>query len=54
MEERNEVQLAETIIQLDIFRDQLYEELMEKLGTRAPELLRRIQNGACFDGRKQK
>jgi hypothetical protein len=40
----NEVQLAERILQLDKLRDELYEELMKKLGSRAHELIRALQN----------
>ncbi|WP_199484476.1 hypothetical protein [Peribacillus glennii] len=39
-----EIRLAEKIIQLDILRDQLLEELMELAGTRTHELLRTVQN----------
>jgi hypothetical protein len=41
----NEIKMAEKIIQLDLLRDQLYEELMEMIGNGAPDLLRKIQNG---------
>lgn len=44
MDRLNEVQLAEKILQLDKLRDELYEELMMKLGSRAHELLRTLQN----------
>jgi hypothetical protein len=39
-----EVQLAEKIIQLDLLRDELYEELLKTYGLRAQEFLRTIQN----------
>lgn len=41
---KNEVKLAEKIVQLDLLRDELYEELLKIAGSRAPELLRKIQN----------
>ncbi|MCM2533980.1 hypothetical protein NDK43_18430 [Neobacillus pocheonensis] len=44
MHRTNAVKLAEKIIQLDLLRDELYEELMVILGPRAHELLRRLQN----------
>mgnify|MGYP003576087451 CR=1 FL=1 len=40
----NEIKLAEQILQLDKLRDELYEELMKKLGSRAHELIRALQN----------
>jgi hypothetical protein len=40
----NEIKLAEQILQLDKLRDELYEELMKKLGSRAHELIRKVQN----------
>lgn len=40
----NEIKLAKKIVRLDLLRDELYEELLKSLGSRAPELLRRIQN----------
>ncbi|WP_409302620.1 hypothetical protein [Peribacillus sp. SCS-155] len=43
-EKDNEVLLAEKIIQLDILRDQLYEELIMMAGNRTHELLRFMQN----------
>ncbi|MDD9147247.1 MULTISPECIES: hypothetical protein [unclassified Sporolactobacillus] len=36
--------LAEKIIQLDIKRDELYEELIAISGERAAEILRSVQN----------
>jgi hypothetical protein len=45
MYHQNEVKMAEKIIQLDLLRDQLYEELMQMIGNGAPDLLRKIQNG---------
>jgi hypothetical protein len=44
MYRKNEIILAETILQLDKKRDELYEELMKMLGGKAHELLRRLQN----------
>nr|WP_263323268.1 hypothetical protein [Neobacillus sp. Marseille-Q6967] len=44
MERTYEVKLAEKILQLDKLRDELYEELMMKLGSHAHELLRTLQN----------
>ncbi|WEG12977.1 hypothetical protein PU629_01060 [Pullulanibacillus sp. KACC 23026] len=40
-----ERELAEEIIQLDLKRDALFEELILRLGNKAHELLRKIQNG---------
>ncbi|MFB6466329.1 hypothetical protein ACE38V_05820 [Cytobacillus sp. Hz8] len=39
-----ELQLARQIIQLDIKRDELFEELSTLLGSQAYDLLRTIQN----------
>lgn len=44
MLETKEFQLAQQIIQLDIKRDELYEELMILIGSQAHELLRALQN----------
>ncbi|WML51047.1 hypothetical protein RCG17_16240 [Neobacillus sp. PS3-12] len=44
MYRKNEVNLAKKIVHLDLLREELYEELLKALGSRAPELLRRIQN----------
>lgn len=41
---KNEIKLAEKIVRLDLLRDELYEELLKTLGSRASELIRRIQN----------
>jgi hypothetical protein len=41
---KDEIKLAQKIVRLDLLRDELYEELLKSLGSRAPELLRRIQN----------
>ncbi len=41
---KDEIKLAKKIVRLDLLRDELYEELLKTLGSRAPELLRRIQN----------
>ena len=40
----NEMQLAEMIIQLDLLRDQLYEELQNNYGSRGQDFLRTVQN----------
>lgn len=40
----NEIKLAEQILKLDKLRDELYEELMNRLGSRAHELIRAVQN----------
>jgi hypothetical protein len=40
----NDIKLAEKILQLDKLRDELYEELMKELGSRAHELIRALQN----------
>jgi hypothetical protein len=44
MYQKKDIQLAETIIFLDLLRDELYEQLMSALGTQANELLRTVQN----------
>jgi hypothetical protein len=44
MYRRNDIKLAERILQLDKLRDELYEELMKAMGSQANELLRRLQN----------
>ncbi|MBT2697366.1 MULTISPECIES: hypothetical protein [Bacillaceae] len=44
MYRRNDIKLAERILQLDKLRDELYEELMKTMGSQANELLRRLQN----------
>jgi len=44
MYQKSDIQLAETILQLDQLRDELYEELMLVLGSKANELLRILQN----------
>lgn len=44
MYKTNEINLAKKILQLDQLRDELYEELMKKLGSEAVELLRALQN----------
>ncbi|KKK36759.1 hypothetical protein WQ57_17495 [Mesobacillus campisalis] len=45
MKNEAEFQLAKKIIQLDLLRDELYEELLSALGRRTPEFLRAVQNG---------
>jgi hypothetical protein len=44
MYQRQEIQLAEKILQLDRLRDELYEELMKVMGPQANDLLRKLQN----------
>jgi hypothetical protein len=44
MYRKNEINLAKKIVRLDLLREELYEELLKTLGSRASELLRRIQN----------
>ncbi|WP_053361654.1 hypothetical protein [Bacillus sp. FJAT-27251] len=44
MKNETEFQLAQKIIQLDLLRNELYEELLSALGRRAPEFLRPVQN----------
>lgn len=44
MDRKNVINLAKKIIQLDLLRDELYEELVRTAGSRAHELLRRVQN----------
>ena len=44
MKNEKEIRLAEQIIQLDLLRDELYEELLRTFGCRAHEFLRAIQN----------
>lgn len=40
-----ERELAEEIIELDLKRDALFEELIDKLGSAAHDFLRKVQNG---------
>jgi hypothetical protein len=47
MEHARGIKLAEEIIQLDLKRDELFEELISLLGSKAYELLRAIQNQHC-------
>ncbi|MBT2644133.1 hypothetical protein J7I80_17960 [Bacillus sp. ISL-41] len=44
MKSRNGLELAQLIIMIDLFRDQLYEELLKRHGNDAFELLRTAQN----------
>jgi hypothetical protein len=39
------VELARNIVELDVRRDEMYEELMTSSGNRGDELLRAVQNG---------
>jgi len=41
---QNDIKLAQAIIELDLLRDELYEELVKTLGSQAFELLRKLQN----------
>ncbi|WP_246943149.1 hypothetical protein [Bacillus pinisoli] len=44
MNQSKELIIAEKIIELDLKRDELFEELMLLLGSKAYELLRTVQN----------
>jgi hypothetical protein len=44
MDQDKAINLAERIIQLDLKRDELFEELIAVSGNDASELLRRVQN----------
>ena len=44
MNEDKAITLAEIIIELDLLRDELYEELVTITGNRASEILRVVQN----------
>jgi two-component SAPR family response regulator len=44
MYQNEAIKLAETILQLDQLRDELYEELMKTMGSKGNELLRALQN----------
>jgi hypothetical protein len=44
MKNEKELRLAEQIIQLDLLRDELYEELLKTFGCRTHEFLRTVQN----------
>ena len=44
MKNRNGLELAHLIIMIDLFRDELYEELLKRHGKQALELLRTAQN----------
>jgi hypothetical protein len=44
-----EVQLAERIIQLDLLRDELYEQLLMTYGWKAQEFLRAVQNSQFLE-----
>jgi hypothetical protein len=44
LEEEKVISLAEKIIQMDMKRDELYEELIVLSGNRASEILRTVQN----------
>jgi len=49
-----EVQLAERIIQLDLLRDELYEELLKVYGWKAQDFLRAVQNSQFIDHTPQR
>jgi hypothetical protein len=38
------IKLAQLIILVDLFRDELYEELLKRHGNQANEILRAVQN----------
>lgn len=44
MESGNGLELAQLIVMIDLFRDELYEELLKSHGNDAFELLRTAQN----------
>jgi hypothetical protein len=44
MSQQKELKLAQLIVQLDLLRDELYEELLNRLGNIAHALLRAVQN----------
>jgi hypothetical protein len=44
MKSRDGIELAQLIILIDLFRDELYEELLKRHGKHALELLRTAQN----------
>ncbi|HAQ07505.1 MAG TPA: hypothetical protein DCR24_08305 [Bacillus bacterium] len=52
MEHQKAVHVAQLIILLDVFRDDLYEELIKTLGNQAPEFLRAVQNSPDWEGYK--
>ncbi|MFC4768635.1 hypothetical protein [Effusibacillus consociatus] len=48
MNREQALQLAKEIIQLDLLRDELWEQLIAMSGSRAHEILRSVQNG-CIE-----
>ena len=44
MKSQNGIELAQLIILIDLFRDELFEELLKRHGKHALELLRTAQN----------
>ncbi|WP_456279258.1 hypothetical protein [Bacillus sp. AK128] len=44
MDQTKGIKLAEEIIELDLKRDELFEELIQLLGSKAYEILRTVQN----------
>lgn len=45
MDQRKDLNLAYLIILIDAYRDELFEELLNRQGNHAQELLRAVQNG---------
>ncbi|MBT2637997.1 MULTISPECIES: hypothetical protein [unclassified Bacillus (in: firmicutes)] len=45
MDQPSDLDLAYLIILIDTFRDELFEELLERQGNHAQDLLRAAQNG---------
>ena len=44
MNRKSQMDLAHLIVMIDLFRDELYEQLLKKEGIRAVEILREVQN----------
>ncbi|WP_170209265.1 hypothetical protein [Robertmurraya kyonggiensis] len=44
MANKEVIDLAKKIVELDLLRDQIYENFAEAAGERADELLRKVQN----------
>lgn len=44
MNRKRQMDLAHLIVMIDLFRDELYEQLLKKEGMRAVEVLREVQN----------
>lgn len=45
MDQRNALSLAKQIIELDLLRDEILENLLQLVGEQAHDLLRKVQNG---------